>query len=96
MKQKTFKLLGRRVLINFPKRPESKIELTPEVESQIEQEMVKKWTHLEVYSIGTEVGHVKTGDKVYVSPEILKSAERIKIGEDIKLMISDYDVSIIW
>lgn len=93
---KKFKLLGRRVLINFPKRPDSKIELTPEVERQLEEEMVKKWTRLEVYSAGEEVTSVKAGDKIYVSPEALKSAERINVSEETKLMISEYDIAIIW
>ena len=94
--KKSFKVMGRRVLINFPKRPESKIELTPEVESQLEEEMVKKWTNLEVYAIGEDVTTLKAGDKVYVPAEVLKSAERLNVNNDAKLMISEYDVAVIW
>jgi hypothetical protein len=93
---KKFKLLGRRVLINFPKRPDSKIELTPEVERQLEEEMVKKWTNLEVYAIGEDVTTLKAGDKVYIPAEVLKSAERLNVNNDAKLMISEYDVAVIW
>jgi hypothetical protein len=94
--KKSFKVMGRRVLINFPKRPESKIELTPEVERQLEEEMVKKWTNLEVYAIGEDVTTLKAGDKVYVPAEVLKSAERLNVNNDAKLMISEYDVAVIW
>jgi hypothetical protein len=94
--KKSFKVMGRRVLINFPKRPESKIELTPEVERQLEEEMVKKWTNLEVYAIGEDVTTLKAGDKVYVPAEVLKSAERLNVNNDVKLMISEYDVAVIW
>ena len=94
--KKSFKVMGRRVLINFPKRPESKIELTPEVERQLEEEMVKKWTNLEVYAIGEDVTTLKAGDKVYVPAEVLKSAERLNVNNDAKLMISEYDVAVMW
>jgi hypothetical protein len=93
---KKFKLLGRRVLLNLPKKQESKIELTPEVERQLEQELIKKWTRLEVYSAGDEVASVKAGDRVYVSHEAISSAERISVNDEMKLMISEYDIAIIW
>lgn len=93
---KKFKLIGRRVLINLPKRQESKIELTPEVERQLEEEMIKKWTRLEVYSVGDEVASVKAGDRVYVSHDAISTAERISVNDEMKLMISEYDIAIIW
>ena len=94
--KKSFKVLGRRILINFPKRPESKIELTPEVERQLEEEMVKKWTNLEVFAVGEEATTIKPGDKIYVPAEVLKNSERITIGDSTKLMISEYDIAIVW
>lgn len=94
--KKPFKVLGKRVLLNIPKRPESKIELTPEIERQMEQELIKKWTNLVVHSVGDSVVDVKQGDKVYVSSDALRQAERITIGEDTKLMISEYDIAIVW
>ena len=48
-------LVGKRVLVNKPEKPESKIQLTPESESLMEQEMMKQWTALEVYAIVNEV-----------------------------------------
>ena len=77
------KLLGKRVLLTTPRKKESIIELTPEVERQLEMDMIQEWTNLEVYAVGTDVTTFKPGDKVYVSVSSLSSAERIMIGEDV-------------
>jgi hypothetical protein len=90
------KLLGKRVLLTTPRRKESIIELTPEVEKQLEMDMIQEWTNLEVYAVGTDVTVFKPGDKVYVSVSSLSSAERIMIGEDAKLMINEFEIAIIW
>lgn len=90
------KLLGKRVLLTTPRKKESIIELTPEVEKQLEMDMIQEWTSLEVYAIGADVTVVKPGDRVYVSVSSLSSAERIMIGEDAKLMINEFEVAIIW
>lgn len=90
------KLLGKRILINVPKRPESLIELTPEVEKQLEAEMIKQWTSLEVSEIGDKVESIKKGDRVYIPAGVLTSAERIPVGEDTKMMVNEFDISIVW
>jgi hypothetical protein len=90
------KLLGKRVLLTTPRKKESIIELTPEVERQLEMDMIQEWTNLEVYAVGTDVTVFKPGDKVYVSVSSLSSAERIMIGEDAKLMINEFEIAIIW
>jgi len=90
------KLLGKRVLLTTPRKKESIIELTPEVERQLEMDMIQEWTNLEVYAVGTDVTTFKPGDKVYVSVSSLSSAERIMIGEDAKLMINEFEIAIIW
>jgi hypothetical protein len=90
------KLLGKRVLLTTPRKKESIIELTPEVEKQLEMDMIQEWTNLEVYAVGTDVTVFKPGDKVYVSVSSLSSAERIMIGEDAKLMINEFEIAIIW
>jgi hypothetical protein len=58
--------------------------------------MIKLWTALEVYAIGTDVTLVKAKDKVYVSVSSLSSAERIVIGDETKLLINEFEVMIIW
>ena len=90
------KLLGRKVLLTIPKRPESVIELTPEVEKQLEAEMIKQWSKLEVYKTSADVEAVKEGDFIYVSSNVLMNAERITIDEDVKMLINEYDISIVW
>ena len=90
------KLVGRRVLLNVPKRPESVIELTPETERELEMKMIEKWTALEIFAVGTDVESVKAGDKVYVPSSALQNAERIPVDGDTKMMIIEFDIAIIW
>jgi hypothetical protein len=90
------KLLGKRVLLSTPKRKESIIELTPETERAMDEDMIKLWTALEVYAIGTDVTLVKAKDKVYVSVSSLSSAERIVIANETKLLVNEFEVVIIW
>jgi len=90
------KLLGKRVLLSTPKRKESIIELTPETERAMDKDMIKLWTALEVYAIGTDVTLVKAKDKVYVSVSSLSSAERIVIADETKLLVNEFEVVIIW
>ena len=90
------KLLGKRVLLSAPQRKESAIQLTPETERAMDEDMIKLWTALEVYAIGTDVTLVKAKDKVYVSVSSLSSAERVMIGDETKLLINEFEVMIIW
>ena len=90
------KLQGRRVLINVPKKKESVIELTAKDEEQIMQEAMKLWTKLEVYAIGDTVEKLAVGDKVYITTGSLQNAEKVEIDGEIKLMVSEGDIAIIW
>lgn len=93
------KLRGRRVLVNAPiaDAPKSVIELSPEVQDQIDQELMKKWTRLEVYEVGDEVTDLAKGDKVYIPSGALQNAERIVFSDtDIKFLVDDYVIGIIW
>jgi len=90
------KLLGKRILLNIPARKESLIELTPETERQLDEEMIKKWTELEVFAVGEDVTVVVPGDKVYISTSYLQSAERIIIGEEAKMMVLEFEIAIVW
>lgn len=94
---KAFKSLkGRRVLVNQPEMKESAIQLSEADKASMEQEAMKKWTRLEVYAVGKDVEDLKAGDFVYVSVNAIKGAEVIEVEESIKLMISEYDVAIVW
>jgi hypothetical protein len=90
------KLVGRRVLINVPKKKESVIELTAKDEEAIMQEAMKLWTKLEVYAIGDTVDKLSPGDKVYITTGSLQNAEKVEIEGEVKLMVSEGDIAIIW
>lgn len=90
------KLMGRRVLVNVPKKKESVIELTAKDEEQIMQEAMKLWTRLEVYAIGDTVDKVSVGDTVYVTTGSLQNAEKVELEDGMKLMLSEGDVAIVW
>lgn len=90
------KLMGRRVLINVPKKKESVIELTAKDEEALMKEAMKLWTKLEIYAVGTTVESVKAGDQVYITTQSLEHAEKVEINDEIKLMVSEGDIAIIW
>lgn len=90
------KLVGTRVLLTKPKKPESKIMLDPSAEAAMESEMMLKWTALDVYAIGDEVKTVEVGDKVYVETYALQNAGIVVINDDHKMMIAERDIAIIW
>jgi hypothetical protein len=88
--------MGRRVLINVPKKKESGLELTAKDEDTIMQEAMKLWTKLDVYAIGDTVDKLNPGDKVYITTGSLQNAEKVEIDGDVKLMVSEGDIAIIW
>jgi len=91
------KLIGTRVLLTKPVKPESKIVLSSEAEEQLEKEMMKKWTHLEVYDVGSDVKLVNPGNTVYVPSDVLRMADLVELDdESVKLMIAERDIAIIW
>lgn len=90
------KLVGRRVLINVPKKKESVLELTAKDEEMIMQDAMKMWTKLEVYAVGDTVDKLMAGDKVYITTGSLQNAEKVEIDDEIKLMVSEGDIAIIW
>ena len=89
-------LKGRRVLVNQPEMKESAIQLSEADKAHIEQESMKKWTRLEVFAVGEDVATIKAGDSVYISVAAIKGAEVIEVEKSIKLMLSEYDIAIVW
>ncbi len=86
-------LFGKRILINIPVIEKAVIELNPMQEAEREKEAIKKWTELEIFAVGDEVEKVKVGDKVYVQAFGLESAEKIMIGEEMKLLVKEFDIA---
>ena len=81
-------------------KPESEkksmIELTPEVEAQLEKEAIAKWTRLKVYAVGTEVTDIVAGDDVYITPGVLAAAEVFKVDEEVFMIVPDHAVAVIY
>ena len=92
------KLRGRAILLNVPQRKKSVIELSAKDEEAMMQEAAKLWSKLAVYAIGGKVEEVAVGDEVYVRTGSLnmETVERIEIDGEIKLLLTEGDVVIIW
>lgn len=88
--------MGRRVLINVPKRKESAIQLSEKDEEALMRDAMRLWTKLEIYAVGSTVESVKAGDQVYITTQSLEHAEKVEIDDEIKLMVSEGDIAIIW
>ena len=90
------KLKGKRVLLSRPVLEKSAIELTPEVQAKLDQENMKKWTHLEVFAIGDQVTDINVGDVVYLPKGAIEQCDILEVEGEIKLMTSDFQIAIVW
>jgi hypothetical protein len=92
------KLRGRAILLNVPQRKKSVIELSAKDEEAMMQEAAKLWSKLTVFAVGDKVEEVVVGDEVYVRTGALnmETVERIEIDGEIKLLLNEGDVVIIW
>ena len=92
------KLRGRAILLNVPQRKKSVIELSAKDEEAMMQEAAKLWSKLTVYAVGDKVEEVVVGDEVYVRTGALnmETVERIEIDGEIRLLLTEGDVVIIW
>lgn len=87
---------GHRVLLNRPKREERLIQLTPEMEEELNMKELVGLKHLEVYAVGEDVVNVSEGDVVYVNLMYLQSAELVEVDGVEKIMVRDSDIAIVW
>ena len=90
------KLKGKRVLLSRPVLEKSAIELTPEIQASLDQENMKKWTHLEVFAIGDQVTDINVGDIVYLPKGAIEQCDVLEVEGEIKLMTSDFQIAIVW
>lgn len=90
------KLRGNRVILVKPIKPESTIVLSPEVEEKMDRDMMKRWTHLEVYAVGDAVKDIEVGNHVYVTASNLGVADFIDIEGVQYLMVYESNIAIIW
>lgn len=97
MKNKPFEVLrGTRLLLNIPEVKEPAFELNEKDKEDLMKEQMKQWSALEVYATGDKVEDVTEGDHVYIRVDVLAHAEKIKVGEEVKMLINEHDVIIIW
>lgn len=87
---------GHRVLLNRPRREERLIQLTPEMEEELNMKELANLKRLEVYALGEEVTSVKVGDFVYANLMYLQSAELVEVEGEEKIMVRDSDIAIVW
>jgi hypothetical protein len=92
------KLRGRTILVSIPERKKSGLELSAKDEDAIMADAMKLWSRLTVFAIGEKVEEVAVGDQVYVRTGALnmEQVERIDIDGQVKLVLNEGDVVIIW
>jgi hypothetical protein len=90
------KLLGNRILLNLPKKDEGKLIVDDNTKEALEKEMLQKLKRLTVHAVGDLVTNIKVGDEILVDPAALSKAPVIPIGEENKLLVTPFDVILVW
>jgi hypothetical protein len=94
---KDFKQLrGNRLLLDLPKKEEGKLIVDENTKEALEKEMMQKLNKLTVYAVGDLVTDIKAGDEILVDPASLQKSPVIPIGEENKLLVSPFDVILVW
>lgn len=90
------KLLGNRILLNLPKKDEGKLIVDENTKEALEREMMQKLNKLTVHAVGDLVTSINIGDEILVDPASLGKAPVIPIGDDNKLLVTPFDVILVW
>lgn len=96
MEQGFKQLKGYRVLLSLPPRDTKGIELSPELEEELNKEYASKMDNLEIYAIGDTVDNLQIGERVYVPVEELKRGTFVTINGQQKIMVSSMAIALIW
>lgn len=96
MEQGFKQLKGYRVLLSLPPRDTKGIELSPELEEELNKEYASKMDNLEIYAIGDTVDSLEVGQRVYVPVEELKRGTFVTINGQQKIMVSSMAIALIW
>ena len=96
-----FILRGNRIMLDKPVKKEDEkkkvdLILSKGDQKSVEEEMMKQWTHLNVYAVGVDVTDINVGDKVYVRTSALHNAEIVDMDGDMKMLVLIHDVIMIW
>lgn len=89
-------LRGNRLLLNLPKKEEGKLIVDENTKEALEKEMMQKLNKLTVYAVGDLVQDIKVGDEILVDPASLTKSPVIPIGDENKLLVSPFDVILVW
>lgn len=90
------KVLGKRIYLDMPNLPETKIELSPEFKKQQKEELAKKFDKLAVFAVGDEVTKVKAGDIVCVDPFGLQRGRILVIDNEERISVVEDEILHIW
>ena len=90
------KLRGNRLLLDLPKKDEGKLIVDDNTKEALEREMMQKLNKLTVHAVGDLVTDIKVGDKILVDPASLGKAPVIPINGKNKLLVSPFDVILVW
>lgn len=90
-------LRGKRILVTKPvSETKSLIEITPEVQAELDKEIMTKWTRLTVFAVGSEVVDIKPNDEVYINASMLANAELVRLDDADYMMVLDHSVAIVY
>ena len=90
-------LRGKRILVTKPvSETKSLIEITPEVQAELDKELMSKWTRLTVFAVGSEVLDIKPNDEVYINASMLANAELVRLDGVDYMMVLDHAVAIVY
>lgn len=89
-------LRGNRLLLDLPKKEEGKLIVDENTKEALEKEMMQKLNKLTVYAVGDLVTDIKPGDEILVDPASLQKSPVIPIGDENKLLVSPFDVILVW
>lgn len=90
------KLRGNRILLDLPKKDEGKLIVDENTKEALEKEMMKKLKKLTVHAVGDLVTDINAGDEILLDVTALTKAPVITIGDEEKLLVSPFDVVLIW
>jgi len=94
---KDFKQLrGNRLLLDLPKKEEGKLIVDENTKEALEKEMMQKLNKLTVYAVGDLITDIKVGDEILVDPAALQKSPVIPIAGENKLLVSLFDVILVW
>jgi hypothetical protein len=90
------KVLGNRILLDLPKKEEGKLIVDENTKEALEKEMMQKLNKLTVHAVGDVVTNINVGDEILVDPAALQKAPVIPINGENKLLVSPFDVILVW